>query len=421
MSLSRLVYYSAVIGGWTAFVAWLVAEFCILRSGLGSGPLQVALVGALVGGTIGAGLNVVAGMANGQWRQMLERLTPGFLGGGIGGACGGLVGDLLYSYAELPRAFGWMLMGLGIGVVEGIHEKSPSKLRNGLVGGGLGGLVGGFLFDPLSRMMSSGSGMSSRATAFVILGICIGAMIGLVQVVLKEAWLTVMDGYRSGRQLILSQAVTTLGRGDHLPLPFLGPSNKDLESEHLRIRRKQTGTFAIEDNSSKLGTRVNGQLINGPVELKDGDLIKLGTNIVRFNERHRKSGAAPAIASTGFTGEIPAAPPPPPVLNVPPVRTVVSSNAAPVASSPNPAQASTAEVKSIAPAAPQPTRSNVAPPSPGRSPLAAPPPPPMRVPPPPPKPAVSPGSENSAPPRKAVDVIRPVPAPPPPPPTKPRS
>ena len=415
MSLSRLVYYSAVIGGWTAFAAWLVAEFCILQTGVASGPLQVALVGALVGGAIGAGLNVVAGMTNGQWLQMLQRMGPGFLGGGLGGACGGLVGDVLFSFAGLPRALGWMLMGLGIGVVEGIYEKSPSKLRNGLIGGGLGGLAGGLLFDPLTRLISSGSGMSSRATAFVILGICIGAMIGLVQVVLKEAWLTVMDGYRTGRQLILSKAITTLGRGDHLPLPFLGPANKDLGTEHLRIQRKPNGTFSIEDNNSKLGTRVNGQLISGPVELKDGDLIKLGTNIVRFNERHRKSGAAPAVAPTGFTGVIPSAPPPPPVLKSGPAGAAPSRAAAPepFVGKSNPDAGG--EMKSPAPSPPRSTAS-APPPPPSRSPLSAPPPPPIRAPlPPPQKPAGAPSSETGAAARKPADTIRPIPAPPPPP------
>ena len=64
--------------------------------------------------------------------------------------------------------------------------------------------------------------MISRATAFVILGMCIGILIGLVKVVLKEAWLTVLDGYRPGRQLILSEAETVLGRAEYAALPVHG-------------------------------------------------------------------------------------------------------------------------------------------------------------------------------------------------------
>ena len=86
--------------------------------------------------------------------------------------------------------------------------------------------------------------MSSRAAAFVVLGLSIGAAIGLAHVVFRVAWLTVVDGFRTGRQLTLTQAVTVLGRGDHLPLPFLGPTNKDLDAEHLRSAACPTGATA---------------------------------------------------------------------------------------------------------------------------------------------------------------------------------
>ena len=233
MSLTRLVYYSAIIGGWAALLGWLIAEVLFFRLGSAGGRSVVAIVGGIVGEAVGTGLSLVAGMANAQWKQMAMRLMPGLVGGALGGAAGSFLGDLLFESVGFPRAIGWAFVGMGIGVADGIYERSGSKIRNGLIGGALGGLLGGFLFDPIQRLISSGSGMSSRAAAFVILGICIGALIGLTQVVLKHAWLTVLDGYRTGRQLILSQAITTIGRAEHLPLPFLGPNNQDLELEHL--------------------------------------------------------------------------------------------------------------------------------------------------------------------------------------------
>jgi len=84
-------------------------------------------------------------------------------------------------------------MGAGIGATEGLYERSPRKTRNGLLGGSIGGLLGGMLFD---RIVQSGAQMSGRATALVGPGISIGVLIGLAHVVLKEAWLTVLDGYR---------------------------------------------------------------------------------------------------------------------------------------------------------------------------------------------------------------------------------
>ena len=308
MSFIRLVYYSALAGGWAAFVGWLLAEFLFFQSGDAGGLAQVAAVGTIVGAAIGLGLSVVAGAANGQWTQIVLRAVPGIVGGGIGGAVGGLTGQLMFALG-LGRGLGWMIVGIGIGIVEGVYDRSLSKLRNGLIGGAAGGLIGGFLFDPIQHAIAHGSGMTSRAVAFVILGMMIGALVGLVQVVLKDAWLTVVDGYRAGRQLILSRPVTALGRGDHLQLAFLGPMNAELESEHVRIVRQPNGSYVVEDNHSKLGTRLNNQSLTHATPLHNGDVIKFGTNFVRFNERQRQKGDEPV--TPGFQGQVRAAPPPP--------------------------------------------------------------------------------------------------------------
>ena len=168
-------------------------------------------------------------------------------------------------------------MGLAIGYADGLYERSGRKLRNGLLGGAAGGFLGGLLFDLVAR---SGTGMASRAVAFVVLGLAIGLLIGLAQVVLKDAWLTVLDGFRPGRQLILSQAVTVLGRGDGtcrcrsraMPAATWNRST-------CGFCRQPDGNFTIEDNHSRLGTLLGGQRINGPTPLRDGDVIRLGSNL----------------------------------------------------------------------------------------------------------------------------------------------
>ena len=246
MSFLRLVYYSAITGGWAAFVGWLVAEFLVMgQAGAEAGgwrvTLEVLLVAGIVGAAIGAGLNIVAGMNNVRWKTLPLRILAGCVVGGLGGALGGLLGNLFFVglggalegllgnpfyVSMLSRALGFMILGVGVGCVDGLYGRSFRKLRNGVIGGAVGGLLGGILFDPLAAAMTSGTGMSSRATAFVILGICVGALIGTVNVILRDAWLTVLDGYRPGRQLILEPKGTTLGRADYLPLPFLGPPTR---------------------------------------------------------------------------------------------------------------------------------------------------------------------------------------------------
>jgi hypothetical protein len=318
MSLLRLVYYSAMISAWAAFLGWGVSEIACSYMPTTSvllGFLVIAVTSATIGAAIGLGLNVLGGMANGRWRELARRALPGLLGGCIGGVAGGMVGGVMF-FCGLSRAIGWMVLGLGVGVVEGIYDRSFRKIRNGLLGGAIGGFVGGLLFDWIWNFELTASGRSSRAAAFVVLGLSIGAAIGLAHVVFRVAWLTVVDGYRTGRQLNITQPVTILGRGDHLPLPFLGPTNKDLEAEHLAIRRMPDGSYCLEDNHSKLGTRLNSQPVAGPTPLQDGDVIRLGTNLVRFNERRRRSGEAAPIAVVAASS--PPAPPPPPSPAPPP-------------------------------------------------------------------------------------------------------
>jgi len=372
LSFHRFVYYAAVIGGWAAFLAWMVAEPLffrqpwlehLLRTAWLAGAVQSTLTSALVGAGLGVGLILVSGMANAQWQRQLRRAVPGLAIGGIGGAIGGLLGQILY-HVGIPQMVGWMIMGLGIGSAEGIYDRSSRKLRNGLIGGGLGGLFGGALFSWIAR---AGADMPMRATGFVILGLSIGALIGLTQVVLKEAWLTVVDGFRPGRQVILSEATSYLGRGDHLPLPLLGYAGRDLESEHARITRQPDGQYTIQDNQSRIGTILNGRPLQGPAVLADGDLIRLGSNILRFNHRHRKEGpttdaAQSAAGATPTPTPAPPAPPPgaslgpggPAAARPAPRGSIPWQRSAPP--QPNPPGAGGAARRRIPPPPPPPTR-----------------------------------------------------------------
>lgn len=283
MSLARMIFITALLAGWAAFFGWLVAEFLVLRGGSGR-AWEAVVVAAAVGAAIGAGVGGAAGLSEGNRKQAFVRAAFGLAGGCVGGLLGGLAGQLLYS-AGLPRAVGWALMGLGIGATDGLMQRSLRKSRNGLIGGLLGGLVGGLLFDPISSALTAGTGMASRATGFVIMGLAIGALIGVVQVMLREAWVTVVDGFRTGRQLILTRAVTTMGNSELAHLPFLGSFGRPLEEEHAVIERRSDGRFVLVDNDTREGTRVNNEPVAGSVVLHDGDMIRLGSNYIRFNEQ----------------------------------------------------------------------------------------------------------------------------------------
>jgi hypothetical protein len=128
---------------------------------------------------------------------------------------------------------------------------------------------------------------SPAATGFVVLGACIGLMMGLAQVILKEAWITVETGFRAGRELILTQPETTVGRGEGCDIGLFGDS--DIEKLHARIVLRD-GRYYVVDNKTKEGTFVNGEEIDGQRALRDGDLIEVGRASLRFGERTRREG-----------------------------------------------------------------------------------------------------------------------------------
>jgi len=376
MSLGRLVFYSAVLAGWAAFAAWLLAEFGVLGR-LPEGVEPVA-VGAIVGAAIGAAVNLAAALGGGGFASLGLRGLIGFFGGAVGGCLGTALGNLVYGVGAeseagwILRGVGWMLVGLGIGVIEGLQERSIAKIRNGLIGGALGGLAGGLLFDPLAGLVVSATGMSSRATAFVVLGLAIGGCIGLAQVVMRQAWLTVVDGYRPGRQLLLSRPTTIIGRAEHLPLPFIGSMNAGLAPEQLSIHRQANGGFLLEDLAGGGKTAVNQLPIRGPVSLRDGDLIRVGPNSIRFNERRSRGEAATQPIPTTST------PPPPPQ----PPQQPSSGGKAPAPPRPPAPPSRPAGLASRPGNAASPSRP-VSPPPPVQPSRSPPPPPP---PPPPPRP-----------------------------------
>lgn len=372
MSLMRLVFYSAMIGGWAAFLGWFLCEIIFLHRTGDVGWLGILFTAGLVGGGIAGGLMLLGAVANGTLRGHLHRLWPGLAGGFLAGALGGTIGNafvvIMPAIAFLQMialSVGWCIMGLCIGLVEGIWDRSSKKLVNGLIGGSIGGFLGGLLFLPIVRAI--GTDMSGRAVSFVILGMSIGLFIGLAQVILKEAWLTVEDGFRPGRQHVLSLNTTILGTSEKAQLPFIAFGAKGVEPIHLRILRQDNGTFVLEDNTSRTGTFLNGQRINGPVVLQNEDLIQLGVNKVRFREVTRHVVAGEGIQARTVPPPAPAVPVPamavaagpPPVLQPasapPPLPPTAIKPAQPAAPTPRPPAAPPPLPAATKPAAPKPT------------------------------------------------------------------
>ncbi|MCS7045140.1 MAG: FHA domain-containing protein [Gemmataceae bacterium] len=305
MSFQRLIFYHAMLGGWAAFAGWLLCESLFLQRGE-VGWLGLLFTASLVGAAIGVGIALLGALMNGRFSRADGHRVLFSLGGGlVGGALGGLIGNVIVQVSDnfVLRALGWMFMGLGIGGIDGLFDRSAKKIRNGLLGGAIGGLLGGLCFAFISAASTPADGaeplhMSSRAIGFVVLGLCIGLFIGLAQIMLREAWLTVEQGFRPGRQFVLNIPVTILGTSEKAQLPFIAFGAKGVEPIHLRIEQQADGTFLLIDNGSRTGTFINGRRVQQQI-LQNDDVIQLGPNVVRFREvvRHVSSESAALVRS----------------------------------------------------------------------------------------------------------------------------
>jgi hypothetical protein len=300
MSFKLFIYYCALGGGWAAFLAWL----CVQAFGLGpEGPNRpnseeagTAFIAGLLGLLVAAGVGAVDARLHARGSQAVARVLVGLLIGMLGGLAGGFLGELLYQQIGLPRVLGWMLVGVAIGVSVGVYDLvqacvapglrrgAVKKVRNGLFGGLLGGFVGGLLFDLVLRTTPS-LPRSSLAAGLVLLGVCIGFLIGLAQVILKEAWLRVEAGFRAGREWMLSKEETTIGRAEQCDVGLFGDST--VERLHARILRRDNH-YLLTDANTPGGTYLNDQRVTRPVPLQSGDAIRMGGFVLRFGERQKR-------------------------------------------------------------------------------------------------------------------------------------
>jgi hypothetical protein len=94
--MSRFVYWCSLVGGWSAFLGWVLTEVLIGRW-VGRYFLLAVMMIMVVASAIGAGLSQVEALITSQWQAQRQRFVPGLIGGLVGGLFGGLLGNLMYS------------------------------------------------------------------------------------------------------------------------------------------------------------------------------------------------------------------------------------------------------------------------------------------------------------------------------------
>ena len=306
MSFRLFIYYCALCGGGGAFIGWMLGRMMRISNQV----LSQGIKGMLLGLSVALAL----GLVDTLWVFSIKRFvavglrvgTAVFIGA-MGGLLGGLVSQALYGWKDLAvfLVFGWTITGFLIGVSLGVFDLMASlmngqdpgvplrKILKAVLGGTLGGMLGGILSLMLlsgwTRLLGSDPETaehlwSPSSWGFVALGTCIGLLIGLAQVILKEAWLKVEAGFRKGREIILSKPDITIGRAETCDIGLFG--DPQIEKLHARIRTVGNRHVLVDEGSGP-GTYVNDERVVGSRPLSSGDAIRLGKCILRFGERQK--------------------------------------------------------------------------------------------------------------------------------------
>jgi hypothetical protein len=306
MSFRLFVYCSALCGAWAALVGWGVGRALGGEHPLASAGLKAMYLGTFVALALGI-IDVLWTYSLRQVRQVLPRALTATLGGAVGGLLGGLLGQVLFEWQSQAAFFilGWTITGLLIGlsivlfdlalgfIYRGGLHKRMRKVWQAVGGGAAGGLLGGLLALQLKDVGASlfphapQKGLwTPTAWGFVVLGLCIGLMIGLAQVLFKERWLRFEAGRRKGREMFLSKPLLTIGRAEACDIGLFGDPR--IERLHARLELDGDG-FLVTDVGTPAGTYVNGRRIDAPTRLRSGDVIGVSSVLLRFEERQKRN------------------------------------------------------------------------------------------------------------------------------------
>ncbi|MGF1581975.1 MAG: FHA domain-containing protein [Gemmataceae bacterium] len=319
MSLFVRIYYNAVFGGLGGLIGWML--YGILGDKNPTNDyrwVQDPLAGAILGGLIAYFVVSVDAIRDRSLARFARLSTYGFLLGMLGGAFGGVVGqnlkaifDSLFGSGEttafsvmtdsLARGIGWTLLGVAVGMSEGIAARSLGKFSYGTIGGAIGGFIGGCLYG-LFLALNAGQGEAylSGALGLVIMGACIGALSAFVQGVFEAASVKVLRGWQEGREYPLDKIATLLGREEQADIALF--RDMKVEKRHAYIRRVGKHYTLVNNDAPPENTRVNDAPVHSSVKLNDGDKIQLGNVILRFQLREAQLRQLPrrrAVVSSG--------------------------------------------------------------------------------------------------------------------------
>lgn len=184
----------------------------------------------------------------------------------------------------LGRSLAWGLAGLAMGLGQGIALRSTRLLLYGLIGGVVGGLLGGLLFDPIDMILlgpDKPSSHWSRLIGFAVIGLSVGGMIGVVELLARDAWLRMTQGPLTGKEFLIFKDVMNIGASPRSDIYLF---NDPLVAENHAVIRAIGDTCEIEARQTQQPILINNRSVTR-ARLRHGDSVTIGRTVFVFQQR----------------------------------------------------------------------------------------------------------------------------------------
>lgn len=265
------------------------------------------LIFPLVAGFIGLAIGSIDGMICRLLRRALWSGFVGFLVGFIGGFFAGILAGFIYvlfnrlaireivgaSYSMtgfgfvvqiVGRTIAWGMAGMAMGLGQGIALRSKRLFVYGLLGGIIGGLLGGLLFDPVDIVligMNKPSSHWSRLIGIAIIGASVGFMIGIVELLARDAWLRMTAGPLAGKEFLIFKDVMKIGASPRSDIYLF---NDPMVADYHALIRAVGDQCEIENQDERNPVLLNNRMIKN-ARLHQGDRITIGQTSFIFERR----------------------------------------------------------------------------------------------------------------------------------------
>jgi hypothetical protein len=262
---------------------------------------------AMVAGFVGLALGGAEGVVCRNIRRALLGGAVGLIAGFIGGYVSSLLANLIYgpinslamkemnpgsgslsTYGFLVqmggRTLSWGIAGMAMGLGQGIVLRSKRLFLYGFLGGLLGGLLGGILFDPIDLLLlglHKPSAHLSRLVGLAIIGASVGAMIGVVELLARDAWLRMIEGPLAGKEFLIFKDLMRIGSSPRSEIYLF---NDEAVADHHASLRTTGDIIELENTDIENELLVNNRKIKR-ARLRHGDRITVGRTVFMFEKR----------------------------------------------------------------------------------------------------------------------------------------